>query len=55
MVIPLDHPGELAAIVDKNMLSGDLVVCLGAGNITVWANELPSNLRKLRSNLGKVV
>ena len=55
MVIPLDHPEELAAIVNKNMLSGDLVVCLGAGNITVWANELPSNLRKLRANLGKVV
>ena len=55
MVISLDHPEELAAIVNENMLSGDLVVCLGAGNITVWANDLPSNLRKLRANLGKVV
>jgi UDP-N-acetylmuramate--alanine ligase len=27
--------------------SGDLVVCLGAGNITAWANALPAQLRRI--------
>ncbi|MDO9128033.1 MAG: UDP-N-acetylmuramate--L-alanine ligase, partial [Parvibaculum sp.] len=26
---------------------GDLVVCLGAGSITYWANALPDDLAKL--------
>ena len=26
---------------------GDLVVCLGAGNITAWAHALPDQLRSL--------
>ena len=26
---------------------GDLVVCLGAGNISAWANELPKDLKAL--------
>ncbi len=29
---------------------GDLVVCLGAGDITVWANELPAQLKKLKDS-----
>ena len=29
---------------------GDLVVCLGAGNITAWANALPGQLER---RLGK--
>ena len=27
--------------------AGDLVVCLGAGNITTWANALPAELEML--------
>jgi UDP-N-acetylmuramate--alanine ligase len=27
--------------------AGDLVVCLGAGNITAWANALPGQLRTI--------
>jgi UDP-N-acetylmuramate--alanine ligase len=26
---------------------GDIVVCLGAGNITAWANALPAELQAL--------
>jgi UDP-N-acetylmuramate--alanine ligase len=54
MVIPLNQPDELTVIVKENMVSGDLVVCLGAGNITNWAHDLPSNLERLRAKSGKV-
>jgi UDP-N-acetylmuramate--alanine ligase len=27
---------------------GDMVVCLGAGSITSWANSLPADLAALR-------
>ena len=27
--------------------AGDLVVCLGAGSITAWANALPGELQRL--------
>jgi UDP-N-acetylmuramate--alanine ligase len=53
IVIPLQHPDDLAAIVNEHMVPGDLVVCLGAGNVTVWANDLPSNLAHLRNNIAK--
>jgi len=53
MVIPLGHPDDLTVIVNEHMNSGDLVVCLGAGNITVWANDLPSNLANLRASMAK--
>ena len=53
MVIPLQHPDDLATIVNEHMKSGDLVVFLGAGNITAWANELPSNLTSLRNSMVK--
>ena len=26
---------------------GDLVICLGAGNITTWANSLPNDLEEI--------
>ncbi len=47
-VMPLINPEELAEIVNDLAGSGDLIVCLGAGNITQWANELPEKLRMLR-------
>jgi UDP-N-acetylmuramate--alanine ligase len=53
IVIPLQHPEDLASIVNEHMDSGDLVVCLGAGNITVWANDLPHNLTHLRNSIAK--
>lgn len=44
-VIPLPNAGELAKIVHGIAKSGDLVVCLGAGNITQWAYALPGELK----------
>src|SRR6266511_248062 len=46
-VIPLDGPQELARIVKRLAQSGDIVVCLGAGNITQWAYALPGELAAL--------
>ncbi|MDA9467352.1 UDP-N-acetylmuramate--L-alanine ligase [Bradyrhizobium sp. CCBAU 53415] len=46
-VIPLPAASELAGIVKGLANSGDLVVCLGAGNITQWAYALPGELKAL--------
>lgn len=46
-VVPLPNAGELAKIVHGIAKSGDLVVCLGAGNITQWAYALPGELKAL--------
>lgn len=46
-VIPLPGATELAGIVKGVTKSGDLVVCLGAGNITQWAYALPDQLKAL--------
>jgi UDP-N-acetylmuramate--alanine ligase len=46
-VIPLPKAGDLAGIVKGLAKSGDLVVCLGAGNITQWAYALPGELKAL--------
>ena len=53
MVIALEHPDNLAALVDEYMSSGDLVVCLGAGNITQWANALPNQLAEMRNSVAE--
>jgi UDP-N-acetylmuramate--alanine ligase len=49
-VIALEGPQELARIVRRLVFPGDIVVCLGAGNITQWAYALPGEL----AALGKV-
>ncbi|MBP0109589.1 MULTISPECIES: UDP-N-acetylmuramate--L-alanine ligase [Bradyrhizobium] len=46
-VIPLPAATELAGIIRGLAKSGDLVVCLGAGNITQWAYALPGELKAL--------
>jgi UDP-N-acetylmuramate--alanine ligase len=46
-VIPLPGAADLAAIVKGLVAPGDLVVCLGAGNITQWAYALPGELKAL--------
>jgi UDP-N-acetylmuramate--alanine ligase len=51
LVVPLKDAGELAAVVNGLARPGDLVVCLGAGNITAWANALPEDLKRLRQGL----
>ncbi len=46
-VLPLESPEQLPALVRGESAAGDMVVCLGAGSITNWANALPEDLRKL--------
>ncbi|MDU3127499.1 MAG: UDP-N-acetylmuramate--L-alanine ligase, partial [Bradyrhizobium sp.] len=46
-VLPLPQAADLAGIVKRLAKSGDLVVCLGAGNITQWAYALPDELKAL--------
>jgi UDP-N-acetylmuramate--alanine ligase len=46
-VIPLDGAQGLARTVKRLARSGDIVVCLGAGNITQWAYALPGELAAL--------
>ncbi|MET4210215.1 UDP-N-acetylmuramate--L-alanine ligase [Bradyrhizobium sp. LA2.1] len=46
-VVGLPAAPELAGIVKGLAKSGDLVVCLGAGNITQWAYALPGELKAL--------
>ena len=44
---PIDGPDGLAALVRDIAGPGDLVVCLGAGSVTYWANALPGELAAL--------
>ena len=43
-VLALDKPAALPGIVRDLAKPGDYVVCLGAGNITQWAQALPEEL-----------
>ncbi len=45
--LALESPADLARIVHEEARTGDLVVCLGAGDITVWAHALPGQLEAL--------
>jgi len=36
-------------LVSEVARPGDMVVCLGAGSITNWANNLPGELARLQS------
>ncbi len=47
MVLPLSGPEALAAMVHRLVAPGDMVVCLGAGTVSVWANALPDQLQAL--------
>jgi UDP-N-acetylmuramate--alanine ligase len=48
-VLALQGPAALAAMVRAEAGPGDLVVCLGAGDITAWAYALPAQLEALGS------
>ncbi|HWU50847.1 MAG TPA: UDP-N-acetylmuramate--L-alanine ligase [Asticcacaulis sp.] len=47
-VMALGSPAELASVVAVEAKPGDLVVCLGAGDITQWAYALPGQLDALQ-------
>ena len=36
---------DLVALVREEAREGDMVVCLGAGTISGWANALPDKLK----------
>ncbi len=46
-VLALSEPAALAPLVAATARAGDLVVCLGAGTVTAWANALPAELAAL--------
>ncbi len=48
-VVPLSAPEHLAEMVHAIARPGDYVVCLGAGNITQWAQALPEQLAELQA------
>lgn len=48
-VLPLDGPSDLAGIISDLTGPGDMVVCLGAGDITRWANDLPDQLSAINA------
>ena len=41
------HQNDLASEIKARTSEGDLVMCLGAGDITNWATKLPKELKKL--------
>jgi UDP-N-acetylmuramate--alanine ligase len=53
-VQPLSDPEHLAEMVHAIARPGDFVVCLGAGNITAWAQALPEQLATLQGGRRKV-
>jgi len=46
-VLALDASEELPAMIAAEAAAGDMVVCLGAGSISGWANALPQQLDDL--------
>ncbi len=45
---PIEDLDNLAALISKNAVEGDMVVCLGAGTITQWAYQLPQVMASMR-------
>ncbi len=46
-VFALDGAGQLPSLIWSIARPGDVVVCLGAGNITAWAHALPGQLQQI--------
>lgn len=42
--VAIGEEGDLVALVKEAAKPGDIVVCLGAGSISAWANALPRHL-----------
>lgn len=47
-VLTLNTEADLANLLEQEARTGDLVICLGAGSITHWANALPAQMMKLK-------
>ena len=48
----IDGPAALAPLIAEIAKPDDYVVCLGAGTITQWANQLPKELAALKPDAG---
>jgi len=48
--LALSSPTALPSLIGEEARDGDLVVCLGAGDITSWAYALPAQLEALTSS-----
>ena len=46
----LERREDLARVVFDTAKEGDIVVCMGAGDITYWAYALPDELTALQKN-----
>jgi UDP-N-acetylmuramate--alanine ligase len=46
-VMTIESAADLAPLVKAHATAGDMVVCLGAGDITKWAGALPKELEQL--------
>tara|TARA_B100000686_G_scaffold353440_1_gene459071 strand:+ start:1329 stop:2753 length:1425 start_codon:yes stop_codon:yes gene_type:complete len=46
-VLPILSPDSLPVLIKKNCNAGDMVIFLGAGTVTSWANDLPQMMRRL--------
>ena len=44
-VMPIDAPDALALTIKNIAQKDDIVVCMGAGTISLWANALPEQLK----------
>ena len=44
----LDSPENLPSFISGMTGDGDVVICMGAGSITQWANDLPKQLAELK-------
>jgi UDP-N-acetylmuramate--alanine ligase len=49
-VTALGGPGDLPGLIWQAARPGDVVVCLGAGNITAWAHALPGQLQQIAAD-----
>jgi UDP-N-acetylmuramate--alanine ligase len=49
-IVPLEDAESLPALIATIAKPGDFVVCLGAGTITTWANNLPTVLTTIWGN-----
>ncbi|MFB0613568.1 UDP-N-acetylmuramate--L-alanine ligase [Aurantiacibacter poecillastricola] len=47
--IAVEGPEDLAAQLSRDLQPGDIVVCLGAGDITRWAADLAADVTKFRA------
>ncbi len=50
---PIEGLDDLVPLVAELARPGDLVVCLGAGSITQWANALPGRLAAAEKGAGE--